>query len=64
VVASPSVAALLARACAPAGRPLLVAAGPTTADAAPAPGWPPAAVASAPTTEALTAEIRALLAHG
>jgi uroporphyrinogen-III synthase len=64
VVASPSVAALLAHACAPAGRPLLVAAGATTADAARAHGWPPAAVASAPTTEALTAEIRALLAHG
>ena len=64
VVASPSVATLLAGACAPAGRPLLVAAGPTTADAARAHGWPPAAVASAPTTEALTAEIRALLAHG
>ena len=64
VVASPSVAALLAHACAPAGRPLLVAAGATTADTARAHGWPPAAVASAPTTEALTAEIRALLAHG
>lgn len=64
VVASPSVAALLARACPPAGRPSLVAAGPTTADAARSHGWPPAGVASAPTTEALTAEIRALLAHG
>jgi uroporphyrinogen-III synthase len=64
VVASPSVAALLGRACPPAGRPSLVAAGPTTADAARAHGWPPAGVASAPTTEALTAEIRALLAHG
>jgi uroporphyrinogen-III synthase len=64
VVASPSVAVLLARACPPAGRPSLVAVGPTTADSARAHGWPPAGIASGPTTEALTAEIRALLAPG
>ena len=62
VVASPSVAGLLARACSPGSRPVLVAVGPTTADAARAHGWPPARVAPSPTAEALTAEVRALLA--
>jgi uroporphyrinogen-III synthase len=61
VVASPSVADLLARAC-PAGvRPALLAVGPTTAAAARASGWPPARVASGPTAEALAAAVRALL---
>ena len=61
VVASPSVADLLARAC-PAGvRPALVAVGPTTAAAARASGWPPARVASRPTAEALAAAVRAVL---
>ncbi|HUR94963.1 MAG TPA: uroporphyrinogen-III synthase [Gemmatimonadales bacterium] len=62
VVASPSVADLLARACPPGSRPALVAVGPTTADAARASGWPPERVAARPTTEALTAAIRALMA--
>ena len=41
VVASPSVADLLARACPPGVRPALLAVGPTTAAAARASGWPP-----------------------
>jgi uroporphyrinogen-III synthase len=61
VVASPSVADLLARACPLRVRPALLAVGPTTAAAARASGWPPAAVASSPTTEALTTSIRSLL---
>jgi uroporphyrinogen-III synthase len=62
VVASPSVADLLARAC-PAGvRPALVAVGPTTAAAARASGWPPAKVAPRPTAEALAGAVRALVA--
>ena len=49
VVASPSVADLLARAC-PAGvRPALLAVGPTTAAAARASGWPPAGGGLRPT---------------
>jgi uroporphyrinogen-III synthase len=64
VVASPSVADLLARACPPGVRPAMVAVGPTTAAAARASGWPPARVASRPTAEALTAAVRALLATG
>ena len=46
VVASPSVADLLARACPPGVRPPLVAVGPTTAAAARASGWNPAGVAA------------------
>src|ERR1700737_3617993 len=44
VVASPSVADLLARACPRATRPELLAVGPTTAASARAAGWSPAAV--------------------
>jgi len=61
VVASPSVAELLARSCASGERPPLLAAGPTTADAAAAAGWPPAAVAARPTVDAIVAGVRALL---
>jgi uroporphyrinogen-III synthase len=61
VVASPSVADLLARVCPPGVRPALLAVGPTTAAAAQAGGWPPAAVASHPSTEALTGCVRSLL---
>jgi uroporphyrinogen-III synthase len=64
VVASPSVADLLARACPPGVRPALLAVGPTTAAAARASGWPPAAVASHPSTEALTGGVRSLLTAG
>jgi len=64
VVASPSVADLLARACPPGIRPALLAVGPTTAAAARASGWPPAAVASRPSTEALTGSVRSLLTAG
>jgi len=62
VVASPSVAELLARACATDARPALLAVGPTTAAAARATGWAPAGVAARPTTDALVAAVRALLA--
>jgi uroporphyrinogen-III synthase len=62
VVASPSVADLLARACPPSARPALLAVGPTTAAAARAAGWPPAAVAPQPTVGALAAGVRFLLA--
>ena len=61
VVASPSVADLLARACPPGIRPALLAVGPTTAAAARSSGWPPAGVAKRPTTEALVAGVRALM---
>jgi uroporphyrinogen-III synthase len=61
VVASPSVADLLARACPPGARPALLAVGPTTAAAARSSGWPPAGVAKRPTTEALVAGVRALM---
>lgn len=61
VVASPSVADLLARACPPEVRPALLAVGPTTAAAARALGWPPAGVAARPTVEALVAAVRALV---
>ncbi len=64
VVASPSVADLLARSCPPGVRPALLAVGPTTAAAARASGWPPAAVASHPSTEALTGGVRSLLTAG
>ena len=61
VVASPSVADLLARACPPGTRPALLAVGPTTAAAARASGWPPAAVARRPAVDALVSGVRALL---
>ncbi len=62
VVASPSVADLLARACPRSTRPELLAVGPTTAASARAAGWSPAAVASEPTVRALSSAIRDLLA--
>jgi uroporphyrinogen-III synthase len=62
IVASPSVADLLARACPPGVRPALLAVGPTTASAARASGWPPAGVAARPTAEALAVAVRALIA--
>jgi uroporphyrinogen-III synthase len=62
IVASPSVVDLLARACPPGGRPALVAVGPTTAEAARASGWPPTRVASRPTSDALAAAVRAVVA--
>ena len=62
VVASPSVADLLIRACPPNARPDLVAVGPTTAAAARASGWSPAAVADRPSVEALAAAVRSVLA--
>jgi len=62
IVASPSVADLLARACPPGLRPALVAVGPTTAAAAQASGWPPTRVAARPTSEALAAAVRAVVA--
>ena len=64
IVASPSVADLLARACPPGVRPALVAVGPTTAAAARASGWPPSRVASGPTSDALAAAVRAVVAAG
>jgi uroporphyrinogen-III synthase len=64
VVASPSVADLLARVCPPGVRPPLVAVGPTTAAAARASGWPPAGVAAQPSADALMAAVRAVLAAG
>ena len=63
VVASPTVADLLIRACPPGARPDLLAVGPTTAASARASGWLPAAVASKPTVEALAAAVRNVLAR-
>jgi len=61
VVASPSVADLLARACPPGARPALLAVGPTTAASSRASGWPPDAVATSPTADAVAAAARSLL---
>jgi uroporphyrinogen-III synthase len=63
VVASPTVADLLVRACPPNARPDLLAVGPTTAASARASGWSPAAVASKPSVEALAAAVRDVLAR-
>lgn len=63
VVASPSVADLLARACPRATRPELLAVGPTTAASARAAGWSPAAVAEEPTVRALSSAILGLLSN-
>lgn len=63
VVASPTVAELVARVSAPTPRPPLVAVGPTTAAAARAAGWTPAAVAERPEVEALVATVGSLLAE-
>jgi uroporphyrinogen-III synthase len=62
VVASPSVAQLLARACPSDVRPPVLAVGPTTAAAARACGWPPVAVAPLPTAESLADTVRVFLA--
>lgn len=62
VVASPSVADLLGRVARSTDRPRMLAVGPTTAAAARASGWPPAAVASRPDVESLLAGVRSLLA--
>jgi uroporphyrinogen-III synthase len=62
IVASPSVAELLARTSASSARPALLAVGPTTAAAARASGWPPTAVAAHPDVDALVAEVRSLVA--
>jgi uroporphyrinogen-III synthase len=61
VVASPSVAGLLARVARSGDRPRMIAVGPTTAAAARASGWPPAVVADRPDVEALLAGVRFLL---
>jgi uroporphyrinogen-III synthase len=61
IVASPTVADLLARACPPGVRPILLAVGPTTAASARTSGWNPDAIAARPTVEALVAEVRTLL---
>jgi uroporphyrinogen-III synthase len=61
IVASPTVADLLARACPPGVRPALLAVGPTTAASARASGWAPDAVAARPTVEALVAGVRSLM---
>jgi uroporphyrinogen-III synthase len=62
VVASPSVADLLARVSRPGARPPMLAIGPTTAAAARVSGWPPAAVAAQPDVDALLAGVQSLLA--
>jgi uroporphyrinogen-III synthase len=62
VVASPSVAGLLAEAASGRDRPRLVAIGVATAQAAQAAGWHPAAVAAEPSTVALASAITGLLA--
>jgi uroporphyrinogen-III synthase len=61
VVASPSVMGLVSDACPRTARPRLIAAGPTTAASARALGWPPAAVASEPSTRGVASAILSLL---
>ncbi|HEY3011310.1 MAG TPA: uroporphyrinogen-III synthase [Gemmatimonadales bacterium] len=63
VVASPTVADLLARVCPPLNRPDLLAVGPTTAAAAEEAGWAPAAIAGEPSAQALALAITGLLAR-
>lgn len=60
LVGSPRVASLLAGVSRPGDRPALVAIGPTTAAAARAAGWAPAAVAKHPAVPAVAERIRAL----
>jgi uroporphyrinogen-III synthase len=62
IVASPSVAALLAEACRGSPAPRLVAIGATTAETARAAGWLPVAVAVEPSTAAVASAITGLLA--
>jgi uroporphyrinogen-III synthase len=61
LVASPSVADLLARACPPGVRPLLLAVGPTTAAACRASGWTPSAVSARPDAKGLALAVKTLL---
>jgi uroporphyrinogen-III synthase len=61
IVASPAVLQLLAESSSSATRPPLLAIGPTTASAARAAGWEPAAVAGAPSAAALASAIHGLL---
>jgi uroporphyrinogen-III synthase len=63
IAASPTVAELLARSSSATLRPPLLAVGPTTAAAARAAGWAPAAVAPLPEVDALVAEVRSLRAE-
>ncbi|TFH67028.1 MAG: uroporphyrinogen-III synthase [Gemmatimonadales bacterium] len=60
LVASPSVAALVASACNQGARPALVAIGPTTAAAARGAGWPPDAVATSPTPDGIRSALDSL----
>jgi uroporphyrinogen III methyltransferase/synthase len=60
LIASPKVMTLVARVCPKDERPALVVIGPTTAGAARAAGWAPAAVARRPTLEAVGDRIRIL----
>jgi uroporphyrinogen-III synthase len=60
LVASPKVAALMARVVPRDERPALVAIGPTTAAAARVAGWAPAAVANRPTVTAVATRIKSL----
>lgn len=61
IVASPSVADLLARACPPGLRPMMLAVGPTTAAAARASGWAPTVVSTRPDAASLAAAVHGLL---